>query len=66
MDAASIGSSAGPAPQIQAATTAKALDASKQEGEAAVQLIQSATGDNSGGSSGGGPTPTGNAIDIQA
>lgn len=50
-------------PQIQAAATQKAYSAQKQEGKAAVQLIESATQATQAAASSG-PKATGNNIDI--
>lgn len=47
--------------QYQAAATKTALDAQKQEGEAAVNLIESATESTTSS-----PDATGNIIDIEA
>ncbi len=49
--------------QVQAASTTKALEASKQEGDAAVSLIQTAT---EGAEVGSTPNATGNVIDVKA
>jgi len=49
--------------QVQAASATKALEASKQEGEAAVSIIQTAT---EGAEIGSAPNPTGNVIDVKA
>lgn len=50
-------------PQVQAAATGKAYDAQKQEGQAAVKLIDSATQAAKTAQSSG-PKATGNTIDI--
>ena len=49
--------------QVQAASATKALEASKQEGEAAVSIIQTAT---EGAEIGSAPNATGNVIDVKA
>ncbi|GJL79200.1 MAG: hypothetical protein NPINA01_21890 [Nitrospinaceae bacterium] len=50
-------------PQIQAAATGKAYSAQKQEGQAAAQLIESATQATEASISSG-PKATGNNIDV--
>jgi hypothetical protein len=50
-------------PQVQAAATGKAYTAQKQEGKAAVQLIESATQATQATVSSG-PKATGNNVDI--
>ncbi len=54
-------SSSGLTVQYQAAATKTALDAQKQEGEAAINLIESATESTTSS-----PDATGNIIDIEA
>lgn len=49
--------------QVQAASATKALEASKQEGEAAVSIIQSVT---EGAEVGSATNATGNVIDVKA
>ena len=59
----SISSASAVSPQIQAAATGKAYSAQKQEGKAAVQLIESATQATQATASSG-PKATGNIVDI--
>jgi hypothetical protein len=50
-------------PQVQAAATGKAYDAQKQEGQAAVKLIESAT-QAAQTTQSSGPKATGNNVDV--
>jgi hypothetical protein len=50
-------------PQVQAAATGKAFDAQKQEGQAAVKLIESAT-QAAQTTQSSGPKATGNNVDV--
>jgi hypothetical protein len=59
----SISSVSAVSPQVQAAATGKAYDAQKQEGQAAVKLIESATQTAKTAQSSG-PQATGNNVDI--
>jgi hypothetical protein len=58
-----IGNVSAVSPQIQAATTGKAFDAQKQEGQAALKLIDAAAQVAKTAQSSG-PKATGNTIDI--
>jgi len=62
MDLGSVSAAAGVNPQIQAAATGKAYDAQKQEGKAALQLIEAAKFVHSHDA--GGPKATGNNVDV--
>jgi hypothetical protein len=59
----SIGNVGAVPPQIQSATTGKAYDAQKQEGQAALKLIDAAT-QVAKTTQSSGPKATGNTIDI--
>ncbi len=59
----SVSSVGAVAPQVQAATTGKAYDSQKQEGKAALKLIDSAT-QVAKATQASGPKATGNNIDI--
>ncbi|NIQ01388.1 MAG: hypothetical protein GWM98_14130 [Nitrospinaceae bacterium] len=59
----SVSSASGLSPQFAAAATQKAQDVQKQEGQAALQLIQSAIPEADTSDSGGGTT-TGSIIDV--
>ncbi len=63
MDLGSVSAAAGVNPQVQAAATGKAYDAQKQEGKAAIQLIESAS-EFVHSHEGGGPQATGNNVDV--
>jgi len=61
----SIGQVSAASPQIQAAATGKALSAQKEEGKAALKLVESATQATQTAASSG-PKATGNNIDTIA
>ncbi len=59
----SIGNVGAVPPQIQSATTGKAYNAQKQEGQAAIKLIEAAT-ETAKATQSSGPKATGNNVDI--
>jgi hypothetical protein len=59
----SISSVSAVPPQVQAAATGKAFDAQKQEGQAAVKLIESAA-QTAQTTQSSGPKATGNNVDV--
>jgi len=59
----SIGNVSAVSPQVQAAATGKAYDAQKQEGQAAVKLIESAAQATQTAQTSG-PKATGNNVDV--
>lgn len=62
----SIGHVSAASPQIQAAATGKALSAQKEEGQAALKLVESAAQATTQATASSGPKATGNNVDTIA